>query len=99
MKHIQIADTTLCKEGKSFSFNCSHFTAEQLTETRHDSELIPRKETVVHVDYAHAGIGSNSCGPALHERWQLNEPTIDFSFRLLPARVNDLDPFEEMGRK
>jgi len=85
--------------GKSFSFNCSHFTAEQLTETRHDYELIPLKETVVHVDYAHAGIGSNSCGPALHERWQLNEREIDFSFRLLPARVNDLDPFEEMGRR
>ena len=85
--------------GRSFSFNCSHFTAEQLTETRHDYELIPLKETVVHVDYTHSGIGSNSCGPALHERWRLSETEIDFSFRLLPARINDVDPFEEFGRR
>ena len=85
--------------GSSFSFNCSHFTAKQLTETAHDYELVPLKETVVHIDYTHSGIGSNSCGPVLHERWRLDEEKLDFSFRLLPARVNDLDPFLEMGRR
>ncbi len=82
-----------------FSFNCSHFTAEQLTKTAHGFELVPLKETVVHIDYRHAGIGSASCGPALHPRLQLKENAIDFSFRLLPAFVNDTDPFEEMNRK
>ena len=82
-----------------FSFNCSHFTAEQLTETAHDYELTPLKETVVHIDYRHAGIGSASCGPALHPRWQLKENAFDFSFRLLPAFLNDVDPFEEMNRR
>lgn len=85
--------------GAAFSFNCSHFTAKQLTETAHDFELTPLKETVVNIDYRHAGIGSNSCGPDLHERWRLNEKEFDFSFRLLPARINDTDPFEEYGRK
>jgi beta-galactosidase len=84
--------------GDSFSFNCSHFTARDLTDTAHDYELVPRKETVVNIDYRHAGIGSASCGPTLHERWQLNEKEFDFSFRLLPARINDTDPFEEYGR-
>lgn len=83
----------------AFSFNCSHFTAKQLTATAHDFELTPLKETVVNIDYRHAGIGSNSCGPDLHERWRLNENEFDFSFRLLPARINDTDPFEEYGRK
>ena len=85
--------------GKSFSFNCSHFTPKQLTETAHDYELVPLKETVVNIDYRHAGIGSASCGPTLAKRWRLTDSVIDFSFRLLPARVNDLDPFEEYGRK
>ncbi|MBE6546037.1 MAG: DUF4981 domain-containing protein [Ruminococcaceae bacterium] len=83
----------------AFSFNCSHFTAKQLTETAHDYELVPLKETVVNIDYRHAGIGSASCGPTLDERWRLSETTIDFSFRLLPAHINDVDPFEEYGRK
>ena len=85
--------------GQPFSFNCSHFSAEQLTQTAHDYELTPLKETVVHIDYRHAGIGSASCGPALHPRWQLTDSTMDFSFRLLPAFLNDTDPFEETNRK
>ena len=84
---------------KAFSFNCSHFTAMDLTEAKHDFELVPRKETVVNIDYRHAGIGSASCGPTLHERWQLKENKFDFSFRLCPSFINDTDPFEEYGRE
>ena len=85
--------------GKSFSFNCAHYTAKQLTDTAHDYELVPLKETVVNIDYRQAGIGSNSCGPKLAERWQLNDKEIDFSFRILPAFMGDTDLFEEYGRK
>ena len=85
--------------GKSFSFNCAHYTAKQLTDTAHDYELIPLKETVVNIDYRHTGIGSNSCGPVLGEQWRLDDETVDFEFRLTPAFINDLDPFEEFGRK
>ena len=84
---------------RAFSFNCAHYTAKQLTETAHDYELVPLKETVVNIDYRHAGIGSNSCGPVLSEEWQLSGDKIDFEFRIKPAFINDLDPFEEFGRK
>ena len=80
-----------------FSFNCSHYTAKQLTETAHDFELQPLEETVIHLDYKQSGIGSNSCGPVLGEKWRLNAPTFDWSFRLLPNI--SADPFKEMGRK
>ncbi|MBQ8849874.1 MAG: glycoside hydrolase family 2 [Clostridia bacterium] len=85
--------------GNSFSFNCAHYTAKQLTETAHDYELVPLKETVVNIDYRHAGIGSNSCGPSLRKDLRLSEDSIDFEFRIKPAFINDLDPFEEFGRK
>ena len=84
--------------GRAFSFNCSHFTAEQLTEALNDFDLIPLKETVVHIDYAQSGIGSTSCGPALPEELRLQESEFDFSFRLLPSFFHDVDPFEESGR-
>ncbi|MBR2293708.1 MAG: DUF4981 domain-containing protein [Clostridia bacterium] len=83
---------------RAFSFNCSHFTAKQLTETAHDYELIPMKETVIHIDYRHAGIGSASCGTTLAPRYQLAEKEFDFSFRLLPTFFHDSDPFDEYGR-
>ena len=85
--------------GRAFSFNCSHFTSKQLTNTAHDYELVPLKETVVNIDYRHTGIGSASCGPTISKEWRFDEKSFDFEFRLTPAFVNDLDPFEEFGRK
>jgi len=68
----------------------------QLTKTAHDYELEPMEETVVNLDYAHSGIGSASCGPALEEKWQLNASHFAFSLRLLPTRTNDVCPFERI---
>lgn len=82
----------------SFSFNCSHFTAQQLTETAHDFELKPLQETVVHLDYRQSGIGSNSCGPDLPEALRLNETEFRFAVRLLPVLTNDVCPFEKTVR-
>ena len=84
--------------GKPFSFNCAHFTPKQLTETAHDYELIPMKETCVNLDMIQSGIGSNSCGPGLHARWQLSEREFDFSVRLMPTFACAVDPFEETER-
>ena len=83
---------------KPFSFNCSHFTPAQLTATRHNYELKPLSDTVVNIDYRHAGIGSNSCGPVLKECWRLNEKQFDFSVRLMPAFIADIDPYKEIGK-
>lgn len=84
--------------GKPFSFNCSHFTPEQLTNTAHDYELVPLKETVVNLDLRHNGIGSASCGPTLHPRWQFSDTEFDFAVRIMPAFVNNIEPYDEMTR-
>jgi beta-galactosidase len=82
----------------SFSFNCSHFTDAQLADAKHDYELTPLKETVVHLDWRQSGVGSHSCGPALAEEYQVNPREFAFSLRLLPVFVNDVDPYAEMDR-
>jgi beta-galactosidase len=71
----------------------------QLTETRHDYELIPMKDTVVNLDARHNGIGSNSCGPTLHPDYQFKATEFCFSVRILPAFVNNVDPFAEIRKK
>ncbi len=78
-----------------FSFNCAHYSSMQLTETAHDYQLQPLADTVVNIDYRHAGIGSNSCGPKLFEKYRLDEKAFRFTFRLLPALVNDTDWYGE----
>ena len=84
--------------GQPFSFNCAHFTPMQLTNTPHDYELVPMKETCVNLDMAQSGIGSNSCGPGLEAQWQLNAKAYTFSVRLLPMNIGDTCGFEEMDK-
>ena len=88
----------LCVD-KTFSFNCCHYTAEQLTNTAHDYELTALKETVVNIDYRNAGIGSNSCGPELNRKYAITEEVIEFTFRILPTSHTNTDLSEEYGRK
>ena len=84
--------------GQPFSFNCAHFTPKQLTETAHDYELVPMKETCVNLDLMQSGIGSNSCGPALAQELRMQAHAYTFTVRLLPMNVNDTCGFEEMGK-
>ena len=84
------------EETRALSFNCSHFTPKQLTETAHHHELTPMEETVVCVDLKQCGIGSHSCGPALAREFTLTENHYRYSFRLLPVAQNSTDPFEEL---
>jgi beta-galactosidase len=79
---IKLLATEDCK---SFSFNCAHFSVQQLTEAQHDYELTPLEETVVNIDLLQAGIGSNSCGPVLDQRYCIGDGSYRFSFKLLPV--------------
>ncbi len=90
---------TVARTDADFSFNCSHFTSKQLTEARHDFEPEPLKETVVNIDYRHAGIGSASCGPELNKAWKLSDENMVLGFRIIPSNSNDIDPFEEIQKK
>ena len=77
-----------------FSSNAQHFTPQLLRSTKHDYELEPMKETVLSLDYKMSGVGSGSCGPDLAEKYQVNEKSFNFTFKLLPANVAGLDPFK-----
>ncbi len=85
--------------GEGFSFNVSHFSPKQLTETAHDYELVPQKETILNIDYKQSGCGSNSCGPGLLPQYQFNEKAFSFTFRIKPVFANNIDPYAEMLKK
>ena len=38
------------------------------------------------LDYKMSGVGSNSCGPVLLEKYQLKEEKFSFTFGLAPSR-------------
>ena len=95
---------TYAKNMPIFDYHC-HLPERQIlenepfTEAAHDFELVPRKETVLNVDYRHNGIGSHSCGPQLHEQFRFTEKHFRFTFRLLAAKKGAIDPYEEYGKE
>ena len=65
-----------------FSFNASPYTAEELTSAAHNYELAESDKTVLCIDYRQNGIGSNSCGPELDEKYSFNENEWMFEFTM-----------------
>ena len=59
-----------------------HHSIEQLTKAEHTDELKKSDGTHIRIDYKVSGIGSNSCGPQLPEKYQLCEKDIFFKFNI-----------------
>ena len=70
------------KTDGAFEFAASHFTADDLFAAKHAHELKPRDETVLRIDYKSSGLGSNSCGPRLPEKYRLNDEAVEFGFTM-----------------
>jgi len=65
-----------------FEFNVSHYTAEHLYAAKHTTDLTPRAETIVYLDAAHRGLGTQSCGPDALDQYKLNAKRYTFSYTL-----------------
>ena len=59
-----------------------HHSIEQLTKAEHTDELKKSDGTHIRIDYKVSGIGSNSCGPQLPEKYRLCEKDIFFKFNI-----------------
>ncbi|MDO5132294.1 MAG: glycoside hydrolase family 2 TIM barrel-domain containing protein [Eubacteriales bacterium] len=92
--HCDCDYVTLCDNSYSltaystvpFSFNASVYTQEELTAKAHNYELEPCGSTVLCLDVRQNGIGSNSCGPRLQEKYRFDDAAFTYDMCLLPAR-------------
>ena len=90
-EHGNHTKTDMLKIGKlefsspdKFNFNVSNYSIESLYKANHTDELQKDGKVHLRIDYKVSGIGSNSCGPKLMEKYQLCEKKIDFSFTVKP---------------
>lgn len=70
---------------KTFSFNASVYSQEELENRMHNYELEKSGYTIVCIDYRQMGVGSNSCGPALMEKYHI-EDNFRFCFRMITEK-------------
>ncbi|MGK5631712.1 glycoside hydrolase family 2 TIM barrel-domain containing protein [Streptomyces sp. URMC 123] len=69
-----------------FSFTARRWTTEELAAARHTTDLVPGPLIWLHLDHAHQGIGSQSCGPGVLPRYQLPARESEFGFTISSLR-------------
>jgi len=62
--------------------SATHFTADDLFGATTHTELSPRRELIVHLDAAHRGVGTASCGPDVLPQYRLAAGLYRFAYRL-----------------
>lgn len=79
-KVLDIKNGLSFEAAENMEFNVSHYTAEMLMQACHQDELTKSDCTNIRIDYKNSGVGSNSCGPELLEKYRLAEKEIHFEF-------------------
>jgi beta-galactosidase len=67
--------------------SANRYTAADLEAATHLDELTPRAETIVHLDAAHRGVGTASCGPDTIEAYLVGPGTYRWGWSLRPLRA------------
>ena len=66
--------------------SATHSRAIDLASAMHDVEVVARPETVVHLDAAHRGLGTASCGPDTLPAYLVGPGTYHWSWSLHPLQ-------------
>jgi beta-galactosidase len=62
----------------------TRYTADDLDRATHHEELVPRATAVVHLDAAHRGLGTASCGPDTLPQYLVRPGTHRWAWALGP---------------
>ena len=66
--------------------SATHHRATDLAAAGHDIDLVARPETIVHIDAAHRGLGTASCGPDTLPEYLVGPGTYEWTWTIGPAR-------------
>ncbi len=80
VKRLEIENAFKFTADTKMEISVLHHSIEAIYKATHTDELEESDGTHVRIDYKVSGIGSNSCGPALAPKYQLNEKDISFGF-------------------
>jgi len=80
VKYFELENGLKFIPNSSFEINVSQFDSKELFSKTHAAHLQKDGKSHIRIDYKNSGIGSNSCGPRLLEKYRLTEDEINFEF-------------------
>jgi len=63
-----------------FQFSATPYDDRVIDRARHTCDLVDDRLVTVHVDAAHTGVGTGTCGPDILPKYQIPVEPIDFTF-------------------
>ena len=72
----------LCTMERPLGLNLSNYTDESIEKAAHTFELEAAEDVIIHLDYKHSGLGSNSCGEEQLEKYKVKREDFAMAFRL-----------------
>lgn len=84
--------TLLCTVSGSLGLNLSNYTDESIEKASHPFELEPSEDVIIHLDYRHSGLGSNSCGEEQLEKYKVKREDFVMAFRLQIVEAGEEAP-------
>lgn len=86
----------LCKIDGVLGINLANYTDDSLELAKHPFEILKEENLVIHLDYLHSGLGSNSCGQEQLEEYKVKLQDFFMSFTM---QVTDEDRVLTEARK
>ena len=83
-------DALLCRTGKPLGLNLSNYTDECIEEACHPFQLKKAEDVIIHLDYLHSGLGSNSCGEEQLEEYKVKLQDFAMSFTFQAVKADEL---------
>jgi beta-galactosidase len=81
-KYLEMGDVYFIS-AQGFECCVSEYSTQELESKNHSFELEKDGLTHVRLDYKVSGIGSNSCGPQLLEKYRLQDEKVKFAFSIV----------------
>ena len=81
-KYLEIKDGLTFVADTEFEFRVSEYDTMDIEMAMHTDELKKDDYINVRIDYKMSGVGSNSCGPDVLEKYQLKEKNFEFKFSI-----------------
>ena len=85
VKTLRIGNLEFASEN-GMECNVSLYSTAAITAAEHADELVADGNIHLRTDYKVSGIGSDSCGPTLPEKYRLDEKQIHFEFTVSPIK-------------
>ncbi|KAJ6030977.1 Glycoside hydrolase family 2 N-terminal, partial [Penicillium herquei] len=73
--------------GGEFDFAALHYTANNITDAQHPTDLERQEDVFLRLDAAHAGLGTARCGPATLDKYRVPCRETRFAFVFKPASL------------